>query len=92
MWEEIELIKSVHTYKIWYVLGNFNAVRIPSERKGLSIVSNTTIDIKRFNEFIENSELLEIPFIHIDRTIQSKSRLDRVLVTDEWLQQWLGCK
>jgi len=50
-------------------------------------------EIKGFNDFIERNMLMELPVVGKKYTWfkangTAKSRLDRVLVFDEWLQKW----
>ena len=75
------------------LIGDFNSVRFVSERKGVNTgVANHT-ELVRFNEFIESCNLKDIPAIGRRRYIwyrpngTSKCRLDRVLVSDDWLAQ-----
>jgi len=79
------------------VIGDFNSVRKASERKGLNngIVNNC--DITRFSEFIDRCMLKDIPVVGRKFTWykpngMTRSKLDRVLVSDEWLSQWPGSK
>jgi len=39
---------------MWYLFGDFNIVRKPSDKKEFNTVSSAKIEINRFNEFIEN--------------------------------------
>lgn len=81
----------------WCLLGDFNAVRSLEERKGASAESYLNrMDIDSFNEFINNMELVETPFIGRNFTWYrpngtTMSRLDRVLVSPDWLSQWPSC-
>jgi len=93
LWEVITNIKLVNQTYNWCVLGDFNAVRRVNERKGKSVRSNQSSQTKRFNEFIDKNVLLEIRivgrrFTWYKQNGTIKSRLDRILVSIEWLQEW----
>ena len=75
----------------WCFSGDFNAVRSQSERKGVRARDNQSSEIVDFNYFIDVNLLIELPFIGkkftwLNSTGSSKSRLDRVLVSEDWLQ------
>ena len=77
----------------WVVCGDFNAVRREEERKWIRGCSSHKKEIDGFNRFIENNNLLDIPCVGKKYTWYkangtTKSRLDRFLVSDEWLQIW----
>jgi len=79
------------------VIGDFNSVRVASERKGIrnGLVNNR--DIARFREFLERCDLKDIPAVGRKYTRYrpngtARNRLDRVLVSDEWLTHWPGAK
>jgi len=59
--------------------------------------SDYSREIRGFNEFIEKAELLDIPMIGRKFTWykpngMTKSRIDRVLVSKEWLEVWPNSK
>jgi len=82
---------------VWCILGNFNSVRNKKEGRGIeSGVVNGT-EIVRFNEFIENSEIHDISMVGRKYTWfrpngKAMSRLDRALVTEDWLKHCPGTK
>jgi len=60
------------------------------ERKSLVSTSDYSRESREFNNFIERSELLDIPMVGRKFTWYKpngtvKSRIDRVLVSKEWL-------
>ncbi|XP_068504131.1 uncharacterized protein [Phaseolus vulgaris] len=60
-------------------------------------VSDYSREIDGFNAFIEKVELVVIPMIRRKYTwykpnVLVKSRIDRVLVSKEWVEVWLHCK
>lgn len=74
------------------VVGDFNAIRSVNERSG----RRSTVDygdIDAFNEFIDQANLFEIPisgrfFTWYRKDRSCKSKLDRMLVNDDWLNRW----
>jgi len=86
-----------HQGMAWCLCGDFNAVKNVNERKGVSERVALSNEIIGFNGFIDKNILLDLPIIGKKFTWfksngSAKSRLDRVLVNDEWLHNWLGCK
>ncbi|XP_068461596.1 uncharacterized protein [Phaseolus vulgaris] len=92
LWEELSNIMSASQDVVWCLCGDFNAVRSPSERKGSMVRGDQSKEIEGFNNFIESNKLIEIPsvgkrFTWFNSNGLAKSRLDRVLVSEEWLVQ-----
>ncbi|XP_020223262.1 uncharacterized protein LOC109805546 [Cajanus cajan] len=72
--------------------GDFNAVRVEGERRGVSSYWRED-DMKCSDEFIIESELVDLPLVGRKYTwykINGKcmSRLDRFLVSNAWLSHW----
>ena len=93
LWEELSSVKNTNPGWAWCFCGDFNAVRSAGERKGVGERGSQKSEIKGFNSFIESNLLVELPlvgkkFTWFKANGTSKSRLDRVLVSDEWLQKW----
>jgi len=85
LWEELTNIKMVSQ--------DFNAIRTRNERKGVSNRDGNSREISGFNKFIDINLLLKLPLVGKKYTWfkangSAKSRLDRVLVSQEWLQIW----
>ena len=60
-------------------------------------VSDNSIEIEGFNAFIEETKLTDIQLTRIKFTWYKpnglvKSRIDRVLVSKEWVEAWPHCK
>jgi len=77
------------------VSGDFNAVRCLEERRGTSGVFNTAWS-DTFNNFIEDSTLLDLPlrgrmFTWFRGDGRSMSRIDRFLLSENWCLQWSNC-
>jgi len=98
MWEELINVKLGEACRQWCVFGDFNAVRKINERRGLNPIGNTKLrEMQGFNNFIESMELVDVPLIGRKYTWykengKAKSRIDRVLVSLEWLNYWLDSK
>ena len=80
---------------VWCLVGNFNAIRNSTERKGLGRDGTDRTEMENFNAFIDRCQLFDIPSVGRKFTWYrsngiAKSRLDRVLVSDSWLAVWLG--
>ncbi|GLU01659.1 hypothetical protein SLE2022_189580 [Rubroshorea leprosula] len=74
----------------WCIAGDFNAVRNEEEKKGSRGV---TIEMREFNNFIQESELVDIPlvgrkFTWYQSNGNSMSRIDRFLLSEGWLTKW----
>ena len=69
----------------------FNEVRNENERKGVR--GSQKKEISGFNSFIDHMALLDLPLVGKNYTWfrpdgTAKSRIDRGLVTEEWLLKW----
>ncbi|PWA81363.1 RNA-directed DNA polymerase, eukaryota [Artemisia annua] len=72
------------------ILGDFNEVRFDTERMGSLFCK---YGAKRFNEFINNTELVDLPmggrkFTRMDKYGTKLSKLDRILVSRHFLSKW----
>ena len=84
-------------HKVWCVVEDFNSIRRKEERKSVVSASVYSREIKVFNDFIENMELLDIimagrKFTWYKPNGTVKSRIDRILVSREWLDVWPNSK
>jgi len=93
LWEAVKQLKDTAAGVLWCILGDFNSIRVPEERFGSSQRSIIDSSINEFNDWIHDLELLEVPWL--DRNFTwirpngaSRSRLDRCLVSSEWLIRW----
>jgi len=96
LWEEPSICKEAFHIAMWCFCGDFNAIRSRAERQGADR-GDFNSEIKGFNEFIESNMLLDLPivgkkFTWFKSNGTTRSRIDRVLVTEEWLQCWPMCK
>lgn len=78
----------------WYVIGDFNAIRRREERKRRGGgCQQRSCKLVEFNAFIDNMEVIELPFVGrrfswIRAGGGAMNRLDKALVSLEWLQEW----
>ena len=97
LWGELTNIKKASLDLVWCFCGDFNAIRKRCERKGVSMRDNQSSEMRGFNNFIDTNLLFEIPlvgkhFTWFNSNGKAKRRLDRVLVTEDWMQIWPMCK
>jgi len=97
LWKELSDFKKTSSDGVWCYCGDFNAIRKQGERKGVTLRDSKTSEMREFNCFIEANLLFEIPLVGKPYTWfnsngKAKSRLDRILVTEEWMQTWPMCK
>lgn len=95
LWENILMSYRGFGDGLWCVVSDFNVVRCPVERKGVSGVVGTEAGLQTtdFNQFIENMDLSDIPLLGRKYTWYRSngivmSRLDRFLLSGSWLVQW----
>ncbi|GKV02337.1 hypothetical protein SLEP1_g14790 [Rubroshorea leprosula] len=74
----------------WCIARDFNVVRNEEEKKGSRGV---TIEMREFNNFIQETELVDIPlvgrkFTWYQSNGNSMSRIDKFLLSEGWLTKW----
>ncbi|XP_057809109.1 uncharacterized protein LOC131023581 [Salvia miltiorrhiza] len=92
LWDTLQLIALQNKDSCLCFLGDFNAVRDPGERVGKGAVFNQA-DARSFDTFIRQSNLLEIrtqgrKFTWYQPGGGCKSKLDRFMVNEKWMQEW----
>lgn len=92
MWEDLKMSKKGFGREVWCLMGDFNADKSLSERRGATSQKNRA-EINAFSQFIEDMELGDIPVYGRKFTWHKSdgsvmSRLDRFLVSEEWLDIW----
>jgi len=97
LWAELSNIKCAHQNLAWCFYGDFNIVKNVSERRESSVTGNQKNKIRDFNSFIERNYMVELPvvskkYIWFKANDSTKSKLNRVMVSEEWIQKWSGCK
>jgi len=88
IWDELSEIRKSHPIKLWCVARDFNSIRCVGERRGQSSNVNFGSEIQSFNNFIEDSSMVDIPLVGRKFTWYKpngtvKSRIDRILVSLE---------
>lgn len=81
---------------VWCVAGDFNAITHVDERRGVSLTGYGGNEMEEFNMFIDNLDVLDIPlngriFTLYRPNSQSMSRLDRFLVSQDWVLSLPNC-
>jgi len=75
---------------VWCVIGDFNSVRRQDERRSLFSASDYSREIRGFNDFYV--PMVGRKFTWYKPNGSVKSRIDKVLVSREWLDVWPECK
>ena len=93
LWDDLRHLKDSDPNGLWCFLGDFNSIRNQGERISISQRSDATSDISDFNDWISEMELQDIRcfgnnFTWFRPNGSAKSRLDRFLVSDQWLSLW----
>lgn len=89
LWAELKEFASKHN-KLWMLAGDFNDTRFASERN--SSCNETNKRSAKFNEWIDEMNLLEVEFSGLSHTwargltpeTRQSGRLDRALFNVEW--------
>jgi hypothetical protein len=90
LWDELRDVR-LQWPILWCVFGDFNVVRYPSEQRGCSRISPSMVE---FSNFIESQYLVDLPlmggsYMWCNRAATpSMSRIDRILVSTEWEEQY----
>lgn len=80
--------------KPWALGGDFNVIRFPYEKKGGCVMTTAMRDL---SDWIRQQDLVDLPLGGADFTwsnnqaIPVMSRLDRFLVSTDWLDLFLDC-
>lgn len=92
LWDQLaSMVDQLHDSYLC-IIGDFNTIRSTQERRGLSDNGNRS-DILNFNNFIDGCNLVDIKLLGRFFTLYRpnstcKSRLDRMLVNEEWINKW----
>ncbi|KAL8466630.1 hypothetical protein ACS0TY_035612 [Phlomoides rotata] len=91
-WDMIKLVALQNSEECVCVVGDFNAIKEEYERVGRAEFTDQQ-GIRLFWEFIELSNLIDLPLRGLAYTWyrpdgSCKSRLDHLLVNDQWLLNW----
>ncbi|RVW24688.1 Transposon TX1 uncharacterized 149 kDa protein [Vitis vinifera] len=91
-WEELGAIRGLW-FDPWCIGGDFNVIRFPSERSRVGRLSGS---MKRFSEVLDELALRDLPLQGVPYTWsgglngQSRSRLDRFLISEDWENHFSG--
>lgn len=93
LWDNIKQLKSSHNRGYWCIFGDFNNVRNPSERLGNCHRGEWDNSIKEFNDWIDEMEVEDATWVGRKFTWyrpngSAKSKLDRFLVSHDWVSKW----
>ncbi|KAL5166688.1 hypothetical protein HKD37_18G051603 [Glycine soja] len=93
LWDTLRQLKQSSQVGLWCVLGDFNSIRNPTERIGKSERLFGENSMQEFNEWIDDLEVLKVPSVGRQYTWfrsngESRSRLDRFLISPEWRDRW----
>ena len=93
LWEELKQLKASNPEGVWCFLEDFNSIRSMEERSGSSQRTVGVYDSAGFNDRISDMELQEIKcfgsrFTWCRPNGSVRSRLDRCLVSEQWLVKW----
>jgi len=86
LWDVIKQLKSTNQRGLWCISGDFNNIRDPAERIGVCQKKIEESSIKEFNEWIDELEVEEAPWVGRNFTWfrpngAAKSKLDRFCVS-----------
>ncbi|GKV45171.1 hypothetical protein SLEP1_g52281 [Rubroshorea leprosula] len=89
LWEDLLNLMNRRRGK-WCIGGDFNAIRKVGEREGCR---SLTTEMREFDSFIQNAGLVDLSLVGRKYTwyssnSQCMSRLDRFLLSEEWLTTW----
>ncbi|KAH1193898.1 hypothetical protein GmHk_19G054826 [Glycine max] len=92
-WEELKHLKALYHDGPWCLLGDFNSIRHHQERLSSSQSVGSSTNISEFNSWIADMDVEEVRSVgrcftwcRPNGTVMSK--LDRFLLSDEWLSLW----
>jgi hypothetical protein len=92
LWQNISMSKLGFGNGKWCVIGDFNAVLYPEERRDLSAETFSNLEMRGFRSFLEDVDLIDLPilgrrFTWYHANGVAMSRIDRGWVSPEWLQE-----
>ncbi|GKV27391.1 hypothetical protein SLEP1_g36564 [Rubroshorea leprosula] len=93
LWEELQRLITSKGGK-WCLAGDFNVVRKVEERAGSREI---TREMREFDDFILNTGLIDLPlagrkYTWYNSNGQYMSRIDRFLMSEEWILNWSDVK
>lgn len=93
LWDSLKQLRYQDPQGQCCFLGDFNSIRHHSERVGVSQRGVEASSINDFNEWIADLDFVETPnvgrsFTWFKPNGAAKSKLDRILVSHQWLHKW----
>jgi hypothetical protein len=95
LWESLVVLKRQYGRGAWGLIGDFNATLNQEERRGVNagVLSSARVEVAEFGDFVRDMELIDLPLVGRNFTWFhpngiSMSRIDRFLVSDDWLGIW----
>jgi exonuclease III len=80
----------------WRVIGDFNSVLLPDERRGVNEESSSNLEVRGFRDFLEEVDLVDLPLLGRSFTWYhangvAMSSIDRGWGSLEWIEEWGDC-
>jgi hypothetical protein len=93
LWRDVLMTKRGFGDIIWCVVGDFNSVTDPIERRGVGAGNSGGREVEEFCDFLRQLEMIDLPllgrqFTWFHSNGFTMSRLDRILISPEWLSLW----
>ncbi|KAK2369528.1 hypothetical protein QL285_082657 [Trifolium repens] len=96
LWANILMSKGDFGGGMWCIVGDFNAVRSREDRRGVNILSPSfSAEMRDFDRFIGSMEVEDLQpvggkFTWFHPNGIAMSRIDMMMVSEEWLTKWGG--
>ncbi|WMV23105.1 hypothetical protein MTR67_016490 [Solanum verrucosum] len=94
VWEEVSAVRGLMEGP-WAICGDFNVTRYISEKKNCTV---RTRGMKEFSDFIEDMKLVDLQLEDVTYTWfkgdqqEAASRIDRILISEEWDDKFQNLK
>lgn len=94
LWDRLSLVIKQNSGKNLCLIGDFNSILDEVERVGSS-GSSSSRDRRKFKEFVDSCNLLDVKlrgmkFTWYKSNDSCKSRIDRALLNEKWVETWTG--
>jgi hypothetical protein len=95
LWREVLMTRRGFGEVAWCIVGDFNSVLNANERRGVRLINTITNEMVEFGNFVSVMEMIDMPllgrqFTWFHANGFTMSRLDRILLSNDWLALW-GC-
>ncbi|KAK2442416.1 hypothetical protein QL285_013611 [Trifolium repens] len=95
LWREVLMSRRGFGEVAWCIVGDFNSVLNSNERRGVRMANLVTNEMVEFGNFVRDLEMIDMPLLGRQYTWFhpngfTMSRLDRMLISSDWLALW-GC-